>query len=83
MIISKSYSIINRENESFLVNIDNGDIYLINDVTLDVVTLCEKFETIDALCDYVFSKYANEGDYSKDELKLFVNNLIRNGIICE
>lgn len=83
MKVSDSFSIVERENESFLVNVENGDVYLINDVTLDIVTLCKECEDIDSLCSFIYEKYSGEGDYSKDDLKSFVCEMLQSGIIVE
>ena len=83
MRISDDYSIVNREDDLYLVNVNNGDVFSINDVTLDIVTLCERCDTVSSLCNIVYEKYSGEGDYSKEELLSFVQEMIQNGIIIE
>lgn len=83
MRVSNDYSVVKREDEFYLVNINNGDVFSINDVTLDIVTLCDRYDTVSALCDIVYGKYSGEGNYSKEELLSFVQEMINNGIIIE
>ena len=83
MRIGDSFNVVQRDDECFIVNIDNGDVFLINDVTLDIVTQCGKYETIDDLCVSIYEKYSGEGDYTKEELKSFLCEMVQSGIITK
>lgn len=81
MNISENFSVVKRENENYLVNIEDGDVYYINDVTIDIVECCNKYDSVDELCDFIYSKYSGVDEYSKEELVEFVNNMIKDEII--
>lgn len=76
-----NFSVVRRDEENYLVNIEDGDVYYINDVTLDILDSCEQFESQEKLCDFIYDKYSGEGDYSKEELQNFIKEMIDNGIL--
>lgn len=81
MNISDKFSIVKRENENYLVNIEDGDVYYINGVTIDIVESCDKYDSIEELCDFIYSKYSDVDECTKEELVEFVNDMIKNEII--
>ena len=82
MKINDSYRIIKRENECFLANIENGDVYEINDVTLAIFEMCEHINDFQKLINDIYTKFQSSTDnYSKSELERFVSELISNGFI--
>lgn len=82
MILNSQYCFSYNNEQHYLVNIDNGDVYQINDVTFDILSLCNKFNDIKSLAYEVYYRYqdANE-NYSLDDLIEFINGLVCNNII--
>ena len=84
MKINSAYKIIKRENESFLTNIEDGDVYKINDVTLAIFETCELVKDFQELINNIYSRFqTSTDDYSKEDLKEFVLDLISNDFIID
>lgn len=84
MKINSMYKIIKRENEFFLTNIKDGDVYEINDVTLAIFEMCEQINDFHELINSIYTKFQSSTDnYSKIELEHFVSNLISHGFIVD
>lgn len=82
MKINKSYHILKRDNEFFITNIENGDVYLINDVTLCIFEKCDSVNTVDELTELIYKMFQNSNEtYSKQDLKAFILELISNNFI--
>lgn len=82
MKIDEKFHIIKRDNEIFLTNLENGDVFKLNDVTLSIFELCEEVKSSQQLANMVFSIY-NEtpGDFTKSDLVDFIDELVKNGYI--
>ena len=84
MKINSIYKIIKRENEFFLTNIEDGDVYEINDVTLAIFEMCERVNDFHELINDIYTKFQSSTDnYGKSELEHFVSDLISNGFIVD
>lgn len=82
MKINGIYRIIKRENEIFLTNIEDGDVYEINDVTLAIFEMCERVDDLHELIDDIYTRFQSSTDnYSKSDLEHFILDLILNGFI--
>lgn len=82
MILNSQYSFSYNNEQHYLVNIDNGDVYQINDVTFDILSLCNKFNDIMSLAYEVYYRYQDtDENYSFDDLIEFINGLVHNNII--
>lgn len=82
MDLSKEYNMVANNGHFFLVNISNGDIYEVNDVVKDLVDCLEKFDDVNRLAELIFDKYKNNSDeFSKEDMKHFIEDLISEGII--
>ena len=82
MILNSQYSFGYNNEQHYLVNIDNGDVYQINDVTFDILSLCNKFNDIRSLAYEVYYRYQDtDENYSFDDLIEFINGLVHNNII--
>lgn len=84
MKINDCYKIVKREDEILLTNIEEGDVYMINDVTLAIFETCEQCDDPQTLIDSIFAKFQCSTDnYSKEDLKKFILDLIANGFIAD
>ena len=84
MKLSNNYMIFQSNNQMFLTNISNGDLFEINDVVNDIIQRCHCSSRKEDLVDFIFEKYKDEdGAFSKDDLLKFVEEMISNGIIIE
>lgn len=82
MKLDEQYYIVKRKEESFLVNIENGDIYKLNDISLSVFDFCEKADSLDSLVDLIYNLYCDtNGDGTRDDLVKFIKYLTKNKII--
>lgn len=82
MKINEQYTITSNNDEIYLVNIVNGDVYHINDVVQDILLSCSIEKTIDSLIDYIYTKYESyNSPYGKSDLESFIQSLIRKKII--
>lgn len=82
MRLNESYSILKRDSSLLLVNIEDGDIYEINDVTEGILSSCDKAHTAEELANIVYSMYEySEGDFSRADLSAFISDLVSTGII--
>ena len=82
MKINEQLHIIKRNEEIFLTNLENGDVYELNDVTLSIFELSMKVNTTQELADMVFSLYKDSSeDYTKNDLVDFIDWLRENGFI--
>lgn len=76
------YVIIEREDEIYLTNINNGDIYQINDVVKSIIELCCEYDNVNDLASAIYKLYETESDeYSLSELSEFIEVLISNKVI--
>ncbi len=82
MKINDRYKIIKRESETFLTDIEEGDVYKINEVTLAIFEMCERFKSLDDLIESIYVRFENStDDYNKSDLKCFVLDLIEHEFI--
>lgn len=82
MKLSKDYDVFASGHKLFLANIENGDLFEINDVVYDLVNACQFVDSVEELCAVIYAKYKNEdADYSKEDLKEFVDDMLRSGIL--
>ena len=82
MYLNTSYQILKRESSLLLVNIENGDVYEINDVTESILTHCKQANTTEELVSVIFDIYGDtHGDFSQLDLSSFITELISSGII--
>lgn len=82
MRLNDSYCILKRGGSLLLVNIEDGDVYEINDVTESVLSCCAKAHTVEELTCIVYSMYEHtQGDCTRAELSNFISELISAGII--
>ncbi len=82
MKINEQFHIIRRNDEIYLTNLENGDVYELNDVALSIIELSDKVQTPQELADRVFSLYEDSsGDYTKSDLMCFIDWLIKNDFI--
>lgn len=82
MRVNEQFHIIKRNDDIYLTNLENGDVYELNDVALSIFELSEKVNTTQELADRVFSLYEESaGDYTKSDLIDFIDWLMENGFI--
>lgn len=82
MRLNDSYCVLKRDGSMLLVNIEDGDVYEINDVTESILSSCSEAHTAEELVDIVYSLYKHtQGDCSKADLSTFILELISVGII--
>jgi hypothetical protein len=82
MKINDSYVIVRREDEILLTNIEDGDVYRINDVTAAIFEACESFDTVGRLAAEIYASFeSDDEDYGMDELIEFIDGLISDGFI--
>ena len=82
MKFNDSYRIIRRENEMLLCNIENGDVYQINDVTAYTLSQCQNIATPRELSEAVYEHFKEtDGDFSQSDMYQFVQQLMVEGII--
>lgn len=84
MKLAKAYNIFTSDSKMFLANIENGDLFEINDVVWEIVNMCTTSDSIDSLCDILFEKYKDDNvDYGKDKLKEYIFDMINSGFLEE
>ncbi|MDO5602494.1 MAG: hypothetical protein Q4G07_06965 [Oscillospiraceae bacterium] len=82
MRINDKYKIIKRESETLLTDIEEGDVYKINDVTLAIFEMCEYIDDMNELIESIYTKFETSTDnYSKCDLERFVLDLMENKFI--
>lgn len=82
MHLNSSYQIINRDNSAFLVNIEDGDVFEINDVTESILSNCYRINNAKELVRLIYDVFKDTpGDFSETDLLAFVNEMINARII--
>lgn len=82
MKLNTNYCLSSNNGESYLVNVENGDVFLINNVLETIVILCEQYETSQALTAAVYELYKNtEGDCTMSDLNDFIEKMIEDGLL--
>lgn len=82
MKIAKEYSVFASGDKLYLTNVNNGDLYEINDVAYDLLNACRDDINLGDLCQLIYEKYKEENtDYGMNDLRGFVNDMIQSGII--
>lgn len=82
MYLNTSYQILKRDNATFLVNIDDGDVFEINDVTESIVSHCHLAKNAKDLAHFVYDIYRDTpGDFSETDLFHFIEEMLCSQII--
>ena len=82
MKMNPDFQIIKRTDQMMLANIENGDLYQINDVVVSVLELCEKCDTPEELATMVYNQYANDSDsFTQSDMVAFLQQLIDDNIL--
>jgi|GEM_PF-4002407 hypothetical protein len=82
MKFSTNYCITVNQGQTYLANIVNGDLFLINDVVESILLLCEELNTVEELTKAIFTMYEDKDEgYTIESLKEFIQGLIDQKII--
>ena len=69
------------EKEAILLDIARGEHYSLNKTATEVIVFIEKGKSMSALLTYMANKYLKEKDALKQDIDLFINDLLQRNII--
>lgn len=82
MNVNPNYQIVKRTDYMILANIENGDLFEINDVVVSTLEQCKNFNTPRELAAFLFRQYADDSDnFGQAEMESFIYQLINDGIL--
>lgn len=82
MKMNPNFQIVKRADQTILANVENGDLYDINDVVVSILELCEKCVALEELAALVYNQYPTDSDYfTESDMVAFLQQLIDDNIL--
>jgi hypothetical protein len=82
MKLNNHYYLTKNSGVSYLADVENGDVFLINNVVETIFEICEHYDTPKSLASAVFEYYKDtEGDCSLCELINYIEQMVKDGFL--
>lgn len=82
MKLNSDYEVVKRTDYIMLANVENGDLYEINDVVVSILEQCVNYNSPKELAARLYDQYNNASDgFTLTEMAGFIRQLLDRDIL--